>query len=468
MTKPQPSQSTPSLPKWRPRRTLIDLYNEKDQTAWYWRAAATAAAFFISIAFLVFPTAFHNTSNLSVSGAAAGITAAVLLALGYTLSIALWLVVRSCMFQLEAIFAPCLSSSLFGLFNVVYSLSTHKVPEKESQWNTASTTALVLATLSSLAYTILTLLTFRKIHIVRARDGMHRYRSASDSSSFMPEDEMQRRQLLQLLSQKEGRRPSPEASQSTFRIDLPDGLRRPGTHLLVPQNVYESSREHTRSRSVSDVPQVDRGYWGLGNGGSNAPAQPPPQLHECGLYIGQDTTPAHSTQTLAQMPLAQPSPSHPNSSFPPQQSYINHTRHRSDSTTSSNDDLDSRYPPEKSSFPPRPRHPLSRGSSFKARPFTAHPPPSPKLGPNLNQLQGQEQERKQQRRLSNRSQHNEYHIIPPEEAEEIIRRNSRESRRAEIEMSSQPSSRQELEGIEVSPRIKRVDTDGWGRKLMGG
>lgn len=29
------------LPKWKPRRTLIDLYMERDQIQWYWRLAAS-------------------------------------------------------------------------------------------------------------------------------------------------------------------------------------------------------------------------------------------------------------------------------------------------------------------------------------------------------------------------------------------------------------------------------------------
>ncbi len=33
-----------SKPKWKPRRTLIDLYNERDHTPWYWRAAAIVSA----------------------------------------------------------------------------------------------------------------------------------------------------------------------------------------------------------------------------------------------------------------------------------------------------------------------------------------------------------------------------------------------------------------------------------------
>lgn len=37
------------LPKWKPRRTLIDLYMERDQVQWYWRLAATISATTIMI-----------------------------------------------------------------------------------------------------------------------------------------------------------------------------------------------------------------------------------------------------------------------------------------------------------------------------------------------------------------------------------------------------------------------------------
>ncbi len=43
------TEMSPPLPKWQPRRTLIDLYNEKDNMAWYWRAAATFAALLIML-----------------------------------------------------------------------------------------------------------------------------------------------------------------------------------------------------------------------------------------------------------------------------------------------------------------------------------------------------------------------------------------------------------------------------------
>lgn len=51
------------------------------------------------------------------------------------------------------------------------------------------------------------------------------------------------------------------------------------------------------------------------------------------------------------------------------------------------------------------------------------------------------------------------------------RSTSRESRRAEIELERGTGKREErregraeLEGVKVSPRIMRVETDGWGRR----
>ncbi len=44
------------------------------------------------------------------------------------------------------------------------------------------------------------------------------------------------------------------------------------------------------------------------------------------------------------------------------------------------------------------------------------------------------------------------------------RSTSRESRRAEIEMERGDPQGAGLEGVKTSPRIQRVETDGWGRR----
>ena len=46
-----PARSLVPLPKWGPRQTLIDLYNEKERTQWYWRLSAVISAFMIMIGY---------------------------------------------------------------------------------------------------------------------------------------------------------------------------------------------------------------------------------------------------------------------------------------------------------------------------------------------------------------------------------------------------------------------------------
>lgn len=54
--------------------------------------------------FIVFPSTFTNASGITVNQNIVGIVAIVLLALGYTLSVALWFICASWLFQLDVIF----------------------------------------------------------------------------------------------------------------------------------------------------------------------------------------------------------------------------------------------------------------------------------------------------------------------------------------------------------------------------
>lgn len=85
---------------------------------------------------------------------------------------------------------------------------------------------------------------------------MHR-RNGSESINLLPEDELQRQQLLRLLLQKEGdKKSSPAASQSTFWIDLPDSLKhgretkQPTSYLSPPSHIHEGGPR----RSLSSIP----------------------------------------------------------------------------------------------------------------------------------------------------------------------------------------------------------------------
>ncbi len=353
----------------------------------------------------------------------ASVVAIVLLALGYAVSVTLWFICSSWMFQLDVIFlyafmdsvggkerpanpsapSPCLLTCIFGLFNITYNLKI--LHHGTSDWTSYSISALTLATISTLIYAVLALITFRKIHIVRARDAMHRHTADHDSIHLDPEDEQQRQQLLRLLQQRDStKKVSSEASESTFRIDLPDSLRRSATHLSAPSNVYERSRHPPAGT------------------GANWPAYPTPiitteppvpdLLPGHGAHLPRDPRGPHVERMLPHGADGGADRGGPG---------IVHTR----------------YPVDKAE---------EAGYSIDAHPHLLH------------ERHPLERERAQ------------YRMETAEEEDRRRRSLSRESRRVEIEMETRrtepgrgPPPRGELEGVEVVPRIVRVETDGWER-----
>ncbi|KAL8825982.1 MAG: hypothetical protein Q9191_004079 [Dirinaria sp. TL-2023a] len=243
---------------------------------------------------------------------------------------------------------------------------------------------------------------------------MHRHNT--DGESLLPEDEMQRQQLLRLLLQRDGKKVSNELSRSTYRIDLPDTPRRPTTHLSAPQNVYGYDVRQSRSRSVPTDPVLDRPAV------QTTPTPPAVHIEEPTLtenhhfpQYRQEQTPPPASESYHHQP-------HPNDLGI--EGIVN-TRTRTPS-----------LPMEKQEQLTRElslRHPAERAN------YHIVDPPSPQ------QLQ-----------------------YTPQMVEEVNRL-SRESRRAEIELEDRSWNTKrradvEIDGVEFTPRINRVATDGWGER----
>ena len=376
--------------------------------------------------FLIFPSAFKQDTSTTISSKAATATAIVLLVLGYALSLVTSLICRSWIFQLDIVFVPCLSSSILGLINVLYSLSTH---EKSLQWTPSSIVALVLSIISSLTYTTAALLTFRKIYIVKARDAMHRYHSDS-TDAMMPESEQQRQQLLRLLLQQEdAKQQNPDNGQSTFKIDWPGNADRRST--IVTLRSLPRAARNSNWNSNSDL------Y-------SGHDANPPP------------LPPMHSVAEAAS--------------------------------------LDPRFGPADGTLPPDAGTYISSNNNYVDSDIpgimnTRYNPPTRFPPPNLPQLQANgypiEKPGIEDMDVSPSSQRPEYHIVEEptrgrnqyrmlneqrQQSNEAPRSQSRESRRMEIELADRGKGRdgfkngQGFEDVEVIGRIRRVETDGWGRR----
>ncbi|KAL8756978.1 MAG: hypothetical protein Q9199_002568 [Rusavskia elegans] len=446
------------LPKWQPRKTLIDLYVERDHTKWYWRTAAILSATLIMIGFLIFPFAFPNNKTEGLSSRGSAIIAGVLLATGYISVTILSLVCKSWLFRMDVIYVPCLFSSIMGLINVIIRLGRNH--EKQSIWESSCIAAIVLAAISSATYLTLTLITFRKIHMVRARDAMHRHHSDSESYHLLPEDEMQRQQLLRLLLQRENsKKVSPDASQSTFRIDLPDSLRRIETRLTAPQSVYESrDNANCNNRSFNFSP---RSPFSSSRRGAPSPYEAVAQ---------QDFQPPLPQQQHHQQQQSQPAP--PLSQIIERDfSYSSHSSRAppyssGDATTTTVGS--NGYPTEKVDGIVDLHgeiHPLEREREREKERERERPqyrvvdaPPIPLTPPVVQRPPDRS------RLMAPRKKDKRSGSGGKEEAVGRQRSTSRESRRAEIEMERGDPRRAELEGVKISPRIQRVETDGWGRR----
>ena len=274
---------------------------------------------------------------------------------------------------------------------------------------------------------LLSLITFRKIYIVQTRDAMHRHTAEADSIHD-PEDEQQRQQLLRLLQQRDSTKKVSSEASETFRIDLPDSIRRSGTHLSAPSNIYER-------RSRNQQPTITYNNWPTYTNPITPIIMTEPPVPEIphGSDVNHPLDPLHTHPAGAVLP---------------------HGGGGGGGDGGGGADfgvpgiVNTRYPVSKAE---------EAGYSLGT--------PSPLL----HERHPLEREQQQPRRP-------QYRMETEEEQDRRRRSLSRESRRVEIEMVSRGArppekketgrgpTRGELEGVEVVQRIARVETDGWERR----
>ena len=273
--------------------------------------------------------------------------------------------------------------------------------------------------------------------MVRARDAMHRHHSTSSTEKMMPETDQQRQQLLRLLlHQEDAKNASPETGHSTFKLDWdwPGNIDRrnsrstTGTLRNLPRaarNAYESRTNSIYGRQDSANP---RAAAPMDSVAEEAPLNP--RLTE-GFLQATAYTPQLNYYDEANIPG------------------IANTR---------------KYPPQDSPLPP----------------------PSPNHLPQL-QENGYPIEKPLMQNLDehvpSERQHNQYHMVERDQPaiESLMAQQqeqqrstsrastqSREDRRMEIEMAGrrrrrdEGPEREDMDGIDFVPSIRRVETDGFG------
>jgi len=305
------------------------------------------------------------------------------------------------------------------------------------------------------------LLTFRKIYIVRKRDGKHRQQAPASTSKFLPETELQRQQLLRLLLQQQETpkgNMSPEGgNEQTYKLDWPANQdcnsHRVNTNSMRANPFTRHSRGSLYNRSVNGAGGVGTPYNPAVNGGAGAGA-----LHS--FPVGGGETRAIS-QTLAENMMVGADrgvpdiiveePTSPGTVVSPLESvvYTPPMAQREDDLADISGIVNTRSPRYTQVAPvdSTSRPPLQDNGYPAEKPVVYAIP----------------QEHLPQRPL------NGYTVVDATEALHASN-HDRHSRRTEIELAgrgrdSTGRSRQELEEVEVVGSIRRVETDGWARRF---
>lgn len=152
---------------------------------------------------------------------------------------------------------PCFSSSFLGLINAVINvLIRDLLPVGQ-----VTVVALTLSAISTGCYAaaaLYHLMSFEPNFSFRRQKKPKDSLWSDDGTALLTEDDMQRQQLRNLLKQTTNRSPSPDVSQHTFRIDLPEDTSysrgRADRHLTLPQHAYSGSSSKTPSITVEESP----------------------------------------------------------------------------------------------------------------------------------------------------------------------------------------------------------------------
>lgn len=258
---------------------------------------------------------------------------------------------------------------------------------------------------------------------------MHRHHSDSPDA-MMPESELQRQQLLRLLLQQEdAKQQNPDHGQSTFKIDWPGNADRRNTMV-----------------TLRNLPRAVRNSYGNRNSD---------------LYSGQeaDPPPLPPMDSVAEEASLDPRFGSPDVILPMEaRTYISSNNSYIDGDIPGI--VNTRYTSAVRSSPPSLPQLQANGYPLEKPEIQDLNVQHPSQRPEYHIVDGNARGRDQYRMVDEQRQ-------PRNDAS---RSRSRESRRMEIELADRGKvrdegrRRQDFEEVEVIGSIRRVETDGWGRR----
>ncbi|KAJ5207694.1 hypothetical protein N7449_002073 [Penicillium cf. viridicatum] len=188
-----------------PRTSATDV-------SWVWKVVAACFAALQLVGYMILAVVVGSPPHeLRINATVSTITAFVFVSASYGVSALIAFAQRhQRLFLLQSIFIPYSTMNLLALLNILFHIHGPSL-----QMNTLQIINICLPTAFSVCYALAGILIFREC-------GHHR---AEEGTPLLTDEEMQRRQLLRLLGERNTSAPSPDIVRNTYRFDLPEDER---------------------------------------------------------------------------------------------------------------------------------------------------------------------------------------------------------------------------------------------------
>lgn len=221
---------------------------------WYWRLFPNASAWLLLTGFLLFSLSMdYRSANSTLRGnqqamIAVAFVAIVLSYINCAIYSVRW---RKTDTLLDAILLPYFGSSLIGLLYVVINALMRRLLPLDI----LGIAIIVISTLSTTIFGIAILYHWRhEIPLLRACTDPRVLRRKNRKKA-LDDTELQRRQLLKLYLKPADRAPTPDVTQGTFRIDLPQSHIDVGEEdigVTAPRSAYDDRRTSSTPKSSAN------------------------------------------------------------------------------------------------------------------------------------------------------------------------------------------------------------------------
>ncbi|KAJ5788897.1 uncharacterized protein N7518_005908 [Penicillium psychrosexuale] len=192
---------------WSTSRQTLLRTNATD-VPWLWKVVAACFSAVQLIGYMMLAVVVGSPPHeLRINATVSTVTAFVFVGTSYGVSALIAFAQRhQTMFLLHSIFIPYSTINLLALLNILFHIHGQSL-----QMNTLQIVNICLPTAFSACYALAGILIYREYGRNRVEEDM----------PLLTDEEMQRRQLLRLLGERNTSAPSPDLVRNTYRFDLP-------------------------------------------------------------------------------------------------------------------------------------------------------------------------------------------------------------------------------------------------------